>query len=117
MIEILIVSQLPTLHSESSSMFQGRLAILSREKGEIRDPVTPWVGVFPIYHIWIRFVELRAANLLKGLAHIILVPPLRLPLNLVLQLVAQKVVEELVKLTKEHEELLVLVVPNCHLLL
>ena len=41
MIEILVVSQLPTLHSESSNMFQGGLAIFSIEQGEIRDPILP----------------------------------------------------------------------------
>ena len=39
MIEILIVSQLPTLHGESSNIFQGELDIFSREQGEIKDPV------------------------------------------------------------------------------
>ena len=61
-IEILVVSQLPTLHSESSNMLQGGLTIFSREQGEIRDPIPPWVGVLLVYHFWIRFVELRVAN-------------------------------------------------------
>ena len=61
MIEIFVVNQLPTLHSESSNMLQGRLAIFSKEQREIRDP--PWVGVLPIYHFWIRFIEFWATNL------------------------------------------------------
>ena len=65
MIEILIVSQLPTLHSESNNMLHGGLVIFSIEQGEIRDPVPPWVGVLPIYHLWIRFVEFQVANFLK----------------------------------------------------
>ena len=66
LIEILIVSQLPTLHSESSNMFQGGLAIFSIEQGEIMDLIPPWVRVFPNYHLWIRFLELQAANLLEA---------------------------------------------------
>ena len=62
MIEILMVNQLLALNSESSNMLQDGLVIFSREQGEIKDPVPPWVGVFPIYHLWIRFLELRAAN-------------------------------------------------------
>ena len=50
MIEILVVSQFPTWHSESSNMLQGGLTIFSREQGEIRDPITPWVGVLHVYH-------------------------------------------------------------------
>ena len=66
MIEILIVSQLPTLHSESNNMLQGGLTIFFRKQGEIKDPVPSWVGILPICHFWIRFVELRAANLPKA---------------------------------------------------
>ena len=58
MIEILIVIQLPTLHSESNNMLQGGLVIFFREQGEIRDLVSPWVRVLHVYHFWIRFVEL-----------------------------------------------------------
>ena len=50
MIEILIVIQFPTLHSESSNMLHGGLGIFFREQGEIRDFVPPWVGVLPINH-------------------------------------------------------------------
>ena len=39
MIEIPIVSQLPILLSESSNMFQGELAIFSKEQEEIKDLV------------------------------------------------------------------------------
>ena len=66
MIEILVVSQLPTLHSESSNMLQGGLDIFFREQGEIKDPVPPWVGILPVYHFCIWFVELQEANLLEA---------------------------------------------------
>ena len=66
MIYILIVSQFSTLHSESSNMFLGELTIFSKEQGEIRDLVPPWVRVLLVYHFWIRFVELRVANFLEA---------------------------------------------------
>ena len=66
MIEILVVSQLPILHSESRNMLYSGLAIFSRQQGEIRDLVPPWVGVLLVYHLWIRFVEPQAAKLLEA---------------------------------------------------
>ena len=66
MIEILVVGQLPTLHSESSNMIQGGLTIFSREQREITDLVIPWVGVLHVYNFWIRFVELWLANFLEA---------------------------------------------------
>ena len=59
MIQILVVSQLPILYSESRNMLQGGLTIFSREEGEIKDPIP---RVLLVYHFWIRFVELLAAN-------------------------------------------------------
>ena len=53
-----IVSQLATMHSESSNMLQGGLVIFSKEQEEIKDHVPPWVGVLPVHHLWIRFIEL-----------------------------------------------------------
>ena len=66
MIEILVVSQLSTLHSAFNNMLHGALVILSNEQREIRDLVPPWVGVLPVYHLWIKFVELQEANLLEA---------------------------------------------------
>ena len=98
MIEILIVSQLPTLHNESSNMLQGGLAIFSREQDQ--GSYIPLDKGSPCLSFMDMIYRTLGGQFALDLAHRTLARPLLLPLNLVLGLVSQKVYRNLLNLLK-----------------